>query len=104
MQGCAFARLLYGAKTWYVKNTTKLAIGKYQTTINRAAGAILPVYKTTPVPVLLQESGWAPAIAWLDRIRDRLAVRIAATDSQHPLRCRWDNARFRWIRARQDVE
>ena len=53
MQGCALARLLYGAETWYAKNTTKLAIGKVQTAINQAARAILPAYKITPVPILL---------------------------------------------------
>ena len=41
---------------------------------------------------------------WLNRIRDRLVIRVAAADPQHPLRRRWKSARFRWIQARQDIE
>ena len=75
-----------------------------QTAINRAAQAVLPVYKTFPIPALLRETGWGPVNAWLDRIHDRIAVRIAASDPGHPLRHRWNSSHFAWIRRRQKLE
>ena len=104
VQGCAFTTLLYGAETWFARNSAKSATGKIQIAMNRAARAVLPAYRTTPVPALLRETGWAPAGAWLERIHDRLTVRVAAADPQHPLRQRWNSTRFRWIRARLDIE
>ncbi|POS87609.1 hypothetical protein EPUL_003063 [Erysiphe pulchra] len=65
---------------------------------------ILPVYKTIQSPVLLRETGWGPARAWLDRIHDRLAARIAAADPEHPLRYRWQYSHMNWIRRRQNLE
>ena len=72
--------------------------------MNRAARAVLPAYETTPVPALLREAGWAPGGAWLERIHDRLTVRVAAADPQHPLRQRWNSTRFCWICARLEIE
>ncbi|KAI1003951.1 hypothetical protein K3495_g4259 [Podosphaera aphanis] len=68
------------------------------------ARAVLPVYKTTPAPVLLRETGWGPATAWLERIHDRLVLRAAAADRKHPLRIRFNSPYFRWIRRRQPLE
>ena len=104
MQACAFSTLFYGAETWYAKNTAKRATRQAQVAINRAARAILPVYKTTPVAALLRETGWGPAEAWLNRIHDRLAVRVASADPRHPLRRRWKSTRMRWICQRQDIQ
>ncbi|KAI1002061.1 hypothetical protein K3495_g6142 [Podosphaera aphanis] len=53
--------------------------------MNDAARAALPVYCTTPVSALLREVGWGPALAWLERLHDRLAVRVASANPQHPL-------------------
>lgn len=103
MQGCALATLFYGAETWYHAATPQYLIEKVQVAMNRAALAVVPAYRTTPIPALLREIAWAPARAWLDRIRDRLAVRVAAADPNHPLRQRWSSERMIWIRARQHV-
>ncbi|KAI1001661.1 hypothetical protein K3495_g6540 [Podosphaera aphanis] len=101
VQGCAFATLFYGAETWYGPQTSEWALNQIQLAINRAARAVFPVYKTFPIPALLPETGWGPALAWLDRIHDRLAIRIAAADPNHPLRCRWNSTHFTWIQRRQ---
>ncbi|KAI0994911.1 hypothetical protein K3495_g13269, partial [Podosphaera aphanis] len=104
VQGCAFATLFYGAETWYGPQSSKWALNQVQLTINRAARAVLPVYKTFPIPALLRETGWGPAKAWLERIQDRLAIRVAAADPHHPLRNRWNSEHFAWIRRRQALE
>ncbi|POS82085.1 hypothetical protein EPUL_006099, partial [Erysiphe pulchra] len=104
IQGTAFATLFYGSETWYGPKTSVWIINQLQGAINRAARAVLPVYKTTPVPVLLRETGWGPATAWLERSHDRLATRIAAADTNHPLRKRWKSPYFQWIRRRQFLE
>ena len=62
------------------------------------------MYKTTAIPILLRETGWAPAQAWLERIQDRCVARVAAADPRHPLRARWDSPRLQWMRRRQEVE
>lgn len=104
LQGTALASLFYGSEVWYGPKTSAWVINQIQVTINQAARAVLPVYKTTPTAALLRETGWGPAITWLNRFRDRLAVRIAATDPKHPLRRRWNSPHFKWIRQRQDLE
>ncbi|KHJ34148.1 hypothetical protein EV44_g3821 [Erysiphe necator] len=72
--------------------------------LNHICRAILPVYKTTPVPIILRESGWGPVIAILKRIHDRLVIRTAAADPRHPLRQRWNSDLFSWIRRGRKVE
>lgn len=98
VESCAFSSLLYGAETWFSQSTPQHIISQIQVAMNLAARAVLPVYRTTPVPALLREVGWAPASAWLERAHDRLTVRIAAADPSHPLRHRWKSDRFAWIR------
>lgn len=66
IQGCALTTLLYRAETWYGRQTSEWTIIQVQISINWAARAALPVYKTTQLPVLLRETGWGPARAWLD--------------------------------------
>ncbi|KAI1000610.1 hypothetical protein K3495_g7584 [Podosphaera aphanis] len=104
VQGCVFATLYYGAETWYGPQTSKWALNQIQLGINRAARAMLPVYKTFPIPALLRETEFGPASAWLDRIYDRRAIRIAAADPNHPLRCKWSSTHFAKIRRRQSPE
>ena len=83
-QGIAFASLFNGAETWCGPKTSKWTIDQVQGAIKRAARAVLPVYKTNPVPALLRETGWAPATTWLERIHDRFVIRVASTDPKHP--------------------
>ena len=54
-QGCVFPTPLYGAETWYSPHTSQWILEQVQIALNRTCRAILPVYKTTPVPVLLRE-------------------------------------------------
>lgn len=104
LQGAAFATLLYGAETWYSEGTPKALVLRIQQRMNDAARAALPVYRTTPIAVLLRETGWGPAKAWLERIHDRLALRTAAADPRHPLRRRWNSSRMCGIRQRISPE
>ena len=104
VQGCAFATLFYGAETWYGPQSSKWGLNQLQIVMNTAARAVLPVYKTFPVAALLRETGWGPVTTWLERILDRFAVRIAASDPRHPLRHRWKSSHFSWIRRQQAIE
>ena len=62
------------------------------------------MYKATPVPALLRETGWAPATTWPERIHDRFVIRVASAEPKHPLRSRWNTKLLYWIRSRQKVE
>lgn len=104
VQSCAFSTLLYAAETWYSRSTTQQAIGQLQVVMNRGARAVLPVYRTTPAAVLMRETGWGSAEAWLNRIRNRYVTRVAAADPRHPMRRRWNSSRFRWSRREIDIE
>ncbi|RKF65344.1 reverse transcriptase, putative, partial [Golovinomyces cichoracearum] len=50
--------------------------------------AILPVFKTTPLPSLHRESGIPPAFQLLECARIRQALRLRSLDEFHPLRQR----------------
>lgn len=104
IQGTALATLFYGAETWFNNRTPIANLSTVQKAINRAARAVLPVYCTTPIPALLRETGWAPAVAWLERIHDRYAARTAVADLTHPVRARWGRPAIRWIRRRQALQ
>ncbi|KAI1004362.1 hypothetical protein K3495_g3843 [Podosphaera aphanis] len=104
VQDCAFATLFYEAETWYGPQTSKWVLNQIQLAINRAARAVLPVYKKYPIPALLRETGWGLASAWLDRIYVRQAIRIAAANLNHLLQCRGNSTHFAWIRRRQSPE
>ncbi|POS86951.1 hypothetical protein EPUL_001353, partial [Erysiphe pulchra] len=87
LQGTALASLFYGSEVWYGPNNSAWVINQVQVTINQAARAVLPVYKSTSTAALLRETGLDPTITWLNRFHDRL-------NSLH----------FKWIRQRQDLE
>ncbi|POS81882.1 hypothetical protein EPUL_006727, partial [Erysiphe pulchra] len=104
IQATAFTTLFYGSETWYGPKTPQWSLDQIQSCINRAARAILPVYKTTPTSALLRETGWGTSKMMLNRYRDRFAARIAAADPKHPLRRRWKSSHFKWIRELQTLE
>ncbi|POS85506.1 hypothetical protein EPUL_001726 [Erysiphe pulchra] len=54
IQGYAFTTLLYGAEIWYGRQTSEWAINQVQISMNRAARAVLSVYKTIQLPVPLR--------------------------------------------------
>ena len=65
--------------------------------------AILPVYRTTPVPCLIHASGLPPAEVLLDHASRRAAVRVARLDPQHPLQIRLNRAPLTTTRLRLTV-
>ncbi|OHW94806.1 reverse transcriptase protein [Colletotrichum incanum] len=50
--------------------------------------AVIPVYKTTPVPILQREAALPPAEVMLDAKLHKASVRIHRLDERHPLRTR----------------
>lgn len=103
IKACVIPVVLYGAEVWYpgttefgsrngkhfLKNSRN---GKQVSRLNRAIisglRAVLPVYKTTPLPILYRESGILPAFELLKYARIRQALRIRSLDELHPLRQR----------------
>ena len=53
--------------------------------IRTAARAVLPVWRTTPIPILHRESGLPPAEVLLEQIRLRTSLRLKTLDPAHPL-------------------
>lgn len=89
----------YGTETWWpgptrpsAKDWTKTAASKQVTNLKildraivAAARAVLPVWKTTPIPILHREAGLPPASVLLEQIRIRAAMRLRTLDKAHPL-------------------
>lgn len=48
--------------------------------------AILPVYKTTPLPILYREAGIPRVTLLLQEIKLRQALRLQTLDESHPLK------------------
>lgn len=57
IQGSALATLFYGSETWYGPKTSEWVLNQIQCAINRAARAVLPMYRITPIAALLRETG-----------------------------------------------
>ncbi|KKO96446.1 hypothetical protein THAR02_11453, partial [Trichoderma harzianum] len=55
-----------------------------------AARAVVPVWKTTNLPVIHRESGVPPASVWVAQTRLRTAARFAGLDRNHPISRRID--------------
>lgn len=49
---------------------------------------ILPIYRTTPLPIIYREAGVPPVKIMLEEIRLRKALRIQSLDTSHPMRKR----------------
>ncbi|EXU94857.1 reverse transcriptase domain protein [Metarhizium robertsii] len=60
-------------------------VDKLDPVLRRAIRAILPVWKTTPVPIYHQESGIPPVSLLLEARRIRFAARLKSLDLAHPL-------------------
>ncbi|EXU95101.1 reverse transcriptase domain protein [Metarhizium robertsii] len=65
-------------------------VDKLDPVLRRAIRAILPVWKTTPVPIYHQESGIPPVPLLLEPRRIRFAARLKSLDLAHPLAQRTD--------------
>jgi ribonuclease HI len=99
---CVLPSLLYGTEAWYEGRTrnprtrrkdspcsVSTRVGQHiaaiQAVLIQAVRAILPVYKTTPLPILFREAGIPSAEVALEEARWRLALRLQTIDHQHPL-------------------
>lgn len=97
---CALPSALYGSETWWpginrtteqgniVSNKVMGHLDILRKMILSSARAILPVYKTTPTPALLRESGLLPPDLELDKRSRKAALRTHCLDRRHPLRRR----------------
>lgn len=99
---CILPAILYGTEAWYegrfknprskrVAQADKVStkVGFHVTTIQRtlaiAARAVLPAWKTTPVPILLREAALPSAMVALEEAKLRFALRLQTVDNNHPL-------------------
>jgi hypothetical protein len=97
---CVLRKVYYGAETWWpgrtrpgfrkdrVLNLVQNHLDGITKVILAGARAVLPVYRTTPVPVLHRESGLLPAEIELDYLAAITTVRLRRLDPYHLLRKR----------------
>lgn len=96
---CVIPVATYGADIWWpglVKPSAKVGgklvdckveghVARLDRAIKTTARAVLPVWKTTPIPILHRESGLPPAKVILEQIRLRASLRLRSLDPLHPL-------------------
>ena len=98
---CCLPTLTYGSEVWYrgtkkpatadkgtrtsFSATTQITVNHAKATIHKAIRTILPVWRTTPIPILHLEAAIPPIKQILEGIRRRSAARLASLDSYHPL-------------------
>lgn len=98
-KACIEPILLYGTEAWYpgaTKQTTQGTktnritdtVNRIQTAQQAAIRAILPTWRTTPIPVLHREAGLPNAEGLLNQARLRFAARLQSLDANHPLTTR----------------
>ncbi|CCU81781.1 reverse transcriptase, putative [Blumeria hordei DH14] len=93
---CTFPIAYYGAETWWpgriryrnrlISNRVEGHLSTLRKVILTGARAILPVYRTTPIPILYRESGLLPPDLELDSKSKFAALRIQRLDPRHPFR------------------
>lgn len=101
VKACVLPIAFYGAEAWWPGDFTlrwkrkKLQIQKHRSgqhlkmlskAITLGLRAILPVYRTVPIPALHREAGIPTAHTILKEIRLGRALRIQTLDFKHPLR------------------
>jgi ribonuclease HI len=111
---CVLRKAYFGAETWWpgrsrpcpragsTSNQVQGQLNKIAKVIQTGARAILPVFRTTPLPALYRESGLLPAEVELDYIATSATIRVRRLDPYHPLRRRaariaqtgWATSRF----------
>jgi ribonuclease HI len=94
---CVGPSITYGHEAWYpgrrkpaannAEVSTRLGwhVERVQGALAVAARGVLPVWKTTPVPVLFRDAGLPSAEALLEESKLRFALRLKTVDEQHPL-------------------
>ncbi|EED11975.1 conserved hypothetical protein [Talaromyces stipitatus ATCC 10500] len=98
VSACVLYKAYYGAETWWpgrtqpgpsqISNRVGEHLEKLTKVILTGARAVLPVFRTTPKPVLYRESGFSPPEIELDRIALLATVRLRRLDPYHLLRRR----------------
>ncbi|EED12688.1 hypothetical protein TSTA_052120 [Talaromyces stipitatus ATCC 10500] len=98
VSACVLHKAYYGAETWWpgrtrpgpsqISNRVGEHLEKLTKVILTGARAVLPVFRTTPKPVLYRESGFSPPEIELDRIALLATVRLWHLDPYHPLQRR----------------
>ncbi|KZL81234.1 endonuclease reverse, partial [Colletotrichum incanum] len=99
ISSCVLPIQSYASEAWWPgRNRTKNGhitsngvnglLRQLDTTQAKAIRAALPVYKTTPVPILQREAALPPAEVMLDAKLHKASVRIHRLDERHPLRMR----------------
>jgi ribonuclease HI len=99
---CVLSSALYGTEAWYAGRTrpsqykrngatvevsTRLGglVRMVQSVITLAARGVLPVWRTTPLPTLMRDSGLPSAEVALEEAKARFALRLQTVDKRHPL-------------------
>jgi ribonuclease HI len=99
VRACVEPILLYGAEAWYPGMTCprysqparkgpsriKHLIRRMNKALHQSMRAILPVWTTTPIPVLHRESGIPPIPQLLESRRGLFSSRLKSLDAAHPL-------------------
>jgi hypothetical protein len=93
----ALRKVYFGAETWWpgrarpgprigsISNQVQGHLDQITKAILAGVRVILPVYRTTSIPVLHQESGFSPAEVELDYIAASATVCLRRLDPYHPL-------------------
>lgn len=97
---CVLSSALYGTEAWYAgrtkpacKNGNTVQINTrvgglvrmVQSTLILAARGVLPAWRTTPLPILIRDSGLPSAEVALEEAKARFALRLQTVDELHPL-------------------
>ena len=95
----------YAAEAWFRPKSPdarrgQAHLGLLDAALGESLRAALPVYKTTPTPLLHHAAGIPPAALLLNSVRRRSALRTLRLDPAHPLRTRQPPA-TRWRRGRR---
>ncbi|EED11470.1 polymerase, putative [Talaromyces stipitatus ATCC 10500] len=104
ISACVLRKVYFGAETWWpgrtrfrsrpqadtppISNLVNKHLTDLSTVILTGARAILPVFRTTQLPVLHRESGFYPPKIELDQIALTASTRLSRLDPYHPLRRR----------------
>jgi hypothetical protein len=105
IQACVLPILCYGAEAWWpgksrivggreTSNRVDNLAERLDLALRQALRGALPVYRTTPIPVLHRELGISPIKLALDHRRAALAARIKGLDRRHPLVRRYTRAAY----------
>ncbi|KAF7174224.1 hypothetical protein CNMCM6106_008361 [Aspergillus hiratsukae] len=102
ISACVLRKAYFGAETWWpgctrpgpqqgsppISNRVNKHLKDLSTVIVTGARAVLPVFRTTPIPILHRESGFYPPEIQLDQIALATSTRLSRLDPDHPLQKR----------------